>query len=1101
MRKVLCSLAGLLCTVTLISCGGVSTGNTPLTPAEEVAAAKAVLAIGYAAGDSAASVTQNLTLPTTGADGTTVSWSSNDPAVVTAAGVVTPLTTQDATVTLTATISAGTASDTKAFPITVKAKMTDAQAVAAAKAALAIAYASGDSASSVTQNLTLPATGIDGSTNAWASSNAAVVTNAGVVSRPVTGDAGVTITATITVGSANDTKAFPITVKAQMTDAQAVAAAKAALAIGYASGDSASSVTQTLTLPATGIDGSTNAWVSSNAAVVTNAGVVTQPLTQDASVTMTATITVGSASDTKSFPITVKAQMTYAQAVAAAKAALAIGYASGDSSSSVTQNLILPATGIDTSTITWASSNPAVVSNAGAVTQPLTQDASVTMTATITVGSASDTKSFPIIVKAQMTDAQAVAAAKAALAIGYQPGDGPSSVTQNLTLPVTGLDACTVSWSSSDPSIGTDGTVTRPITGDLPVTLTATISSNSASDTKVFIVTVKAQMTDAEAVAAAKAALTIGYATGDSASGVTQNVTLPVTGSSGCTINWASSNDSIISTSGVVQQPAVGNAQVTLTATISSHDVSDTASFTVTVLGQMSDVDAVAAAKAALNIVYAQGDSAASVTQNVTLSSSGIDACTITWATDTPAVISTSGVVTQPQSNPVVVTLTATITSHSASDTKAFALTVQPVMSDQAAVEADKAALVIGYGPGDSASHVTGNIFLPTSGTNGSTITWASSNPSIISISGGVTVPTDTDASVTMTATLTRGSASDTATFPLTVKATLLTSWVNAAAISPGNGAIEVDPGIVVRIPFQVALDPNTVNNTTFQIVQTSNSQSVPIFVTYDSPSKTVSLTPQSPLAQSTEFTTLVATSLKDSSENSLPSAMEFDFTTLSYADILAQWKFNGDGSDSSGNGNTLTNITGTFDTNVVHEGSASLYLNGTGQDATSNVSLGTQLTVAVWVNVDNPIQPNINTLMANAGSGEASNGFKLCINRWATSDEAVVIEVGDGNTGGKWLTTPGLIQPGSWYHLAFVIDQPNQSLRIYYNGAQATLSFASDEGYTLQQFDYNFNTAGPFTIGAFPGNYYGFKGHLDDMRVYNRVLSDAEIAKIAQEN
>ena len=81
------------------------------------------------------------------------------------------------------------------------------------------------------------------------------------------------------------------------------------------------------------------------------------------------------------------------------------------------------------------------------------------------------------------------------------------------------------------------------------------------------------------------------------------------------------------------------------------------------------------------------------------------------------------------------------------------------------------------------------------------------------------------------------------------------------------------------------------------------------------------------------------------------------------------------------------------------------------------------------------------------------------------------------------------------------MIDQPNQSLRIYYNGAQATLSFASDEGYTRQQFDYNFNTAGPFTIGAFPGDYYGFKGHLDDMRVYNRVLSDAEIAKIAQEN
>ena len=88
------------------------------------------------------------------------------------------------------------------------------------------------------------------------------------MTRPVTGDASVTLTATITVGSASDTKAFPITVKAQIIDAQAVAAAKAALAIGYASGDSASSVTQNLTLPATGIDNSTNSWVSSNTAVV-----------------------------------------------------------------------------------------------------------------------------------------------------------------------------------------------------------------------------------------------------------------------------------------------------------------------------------------------------------------------------------------------------------------------------------------------------------------------------------------------------------------------------------------------------------------------------------------------------------------------------------------------------------------------------------------------------------------------------------------------------------------------------------------------------------------------------------------------------------------
>jgi Concanavalin A-like lectin/glucanases superfamily/Bacterial Ig-like domain len=1075
------------------------TVKASVTDVQAVAAEKAALGIGYASGDSASSVTQNVTLASSGMDGTSVTWISSNPSVSNT-GVVTRPLTGNTEVTLTATIARGSASDTKAFLLVVIPQLTDAQAVAAAKAALTIGYASGDSASSVTQNLTLTTTGIDNTQVSWSSNNAAVVSTAGVVTRPATGDASVTLTATISLRSNSDTQTFPITVKATMTDAQAVAAAKAALAIGYASGDSASSVTHNLTLPTTGIDSSTITWASSDLDFISNSGVVWQPLTQDANVTLTATITVGSASDTEGFPVTVKAQMTDAQAVAAAKAALAIGYASGDFASSVTQNLTLPSTGIDTSTITWASSNAAVVGNDGTVTQPLTQDANVTLTATITVGSASDTKAFPITVKAQMTDAQAVAAAKAALAIGYQPGDGPDTVTRNLTLTTSGLDNCTVSWASSDPSIAPDGTVTQPVTGDLPVTLTATITSNAVSDTKDFIVTVKAQMSDEDAVAAAKAALAITYAQGDAPTSVTQNVSLPLSGSDNCTISWSSDTPAVISNTGVVGQPSVGNVQVTLTATITSHAYSDTASFTLTVLGQVSDQDAVAAAKAALNIIYASGDSASSVTQNVTLPASGADATTVTWASDTPSVIGIDGTVTQPQSDPVVVTLTATITSHSYSDTDPFLLTVQPALSDAARVAADKAALTIGFGPGDRASIVTGNISLPTSGTNGSTITWSSSDTSVISNSGGVTVPTDTDADVTMTATLTYNSASDTDEFPLTVRATLSSSWVDATQISPGNGAIEVDPGIVVRIPFQRALDVTTVTTDNFQIIQTNNSQNIPINVTYDGDSQTVSLQPQSPLSQDTEYSVAIAAGLKDASEKHPPNDMSFDFTTLTYADILAQWKFNGDGTDASSNGNALNNITGIFDTDVVHEGSASLYLNGAGQNGTSNIDLGTQLTVAVWVNVDNPIQFSINTIMSNVDTQEESNGFKLCINHWMTSDESVVIEVGDGNTGGKWITQTGLIIPGSWYHLAFVIDQPNQSLRVYYNGAPAPLSFTSDEGFTLQQFDYNFNTSGPFTIGSFPSGAYGFKGHLDDMRVYNRVLSDAEIAKIAQE-
>ena len=173
--------------------------------------------------------------------------------------------------------------------------------------------------------------------------------------------------------------------------------------------------------------------------MISNTGVVSRPLTGDATVTLTATITMSPASDTKTFPVTVKAQMTDADAAAAAKAALTISYASGDSATSVTRNVTLPATGLDNSTIGWASTNAAVITNAGVVSQPPTGNTEVTLTATIIVGSASNTKQFLLVVKPQMTDAQAVAAAKAALTIGYNPGDADTTVTQNLTLPTSGL--------------------------------------------------------------------------------------------------------------------------------------------------------------------------------------------------------------------------------------------------------------------------------------------------------------------------------------------------------------------------------------------------------------------------------------------------------------------------------------------------------------------------------------------------------------------------------------------------------------------------------------------------------------------------------------
>lgn len=92
-----------------------------------------------------------------------------------------------------------------------------------------------------------------------------------------------------------------------------------------------------------------------------------------------------------------------------------------------------------------------------------------------------------------------------------------------------------------------------------------------------------------------------------------------------------------------------------------------------------------------------------------------------------------------------------------------------PTMDEQKYAAA-AASLVIGYRLGDNAGHVTGDLSLPTSleGESGLTVSWASSNSSVVASDGAVTRPaSDTD--VTLTATLSDGTVSENYDFPLTV--------------------------------------------------------------------------------------------------------------------------------------------------------------------------------------------------------------------------------------------------------------------------------------------------------------------------------------------
>ncbi|MGL1166901.1 immunoglobulin-like domain-containing protein, partial [Vibrio parahaemolyticus] len=90
------------------------------------------------------------------------------------------------------------------------------------------------------------------------------------------------------------------------------------------------------------------------------------------------------------------------------------------------------------------------------------------------------------------------------------------------------------------------GTVTRPAAGqpDAKVTLTATFTRGSATETAAFAATVPAVPDDAGAAQKALDGITVVNA--DDARG---NLTLPTT-ASGLPVTWTSSNPAVVSTTG-----------------------------------------------------------------------------------------------------------------------------------------------------------------------------------------------------------------------------------------------------------------------------------------------------------------------------------------------------------------------------------------------------------------------------------------------------------------------------------------------------------------------------------------------------------------------
>lgn len=376
--------------------------------------------------------------------------------------------------------------------------LTEQQLTEQDAAKIEITYADGNNINAVTDNISLPDSGDNGSDITWTSNNSGYLDANGAVTRPTfgTGNQTVTLTATLVNGSSTVTKDFIFTIlEIPPTDEQAVAQAKSNLNITYQETDSESAVTSDVELAETGLNNTNINWFSDKPEIINADGTVHPPSygSGNVVVTLIATITKGEASTTKNFQLTViEIPNTDVQAVAYTLANLKIGYQGTDNESSVTLSVALPTAGSYNTSIEWSTNEPDYISTNGIVTQPtyLTGDQNVILTATVRLNDASDSKQFNLkVIKKAITDAEAVQQDCDALKIGFAGTDNESSVSRNLTLPLSGSNSTNISWTTSNSAyISSEGNVTQPAysAGNQNVTLTATIRKNSESRTKEF---------------------------------------------------------------------------------------------------------------------------------------------------------------------------------------------------------------------------------------------------------------------------------------------------------------------------------------------------------------------------------------------------------------------------------------------------------------------------------------------------------------------------------------------------------------------------------------------------------------------------------------
>lgn len=313
------------------------------------------------------------------------------------------------------------------------------------------------------------------------------------------------------------------------------------------------------------------------------------------------------------------------------------------------------------------------------------------------------------------------------IAINFSNGETKDAVKSDFELP-TSIQDFDILWTSDSAFAVIDQStvkITRQ-TEDFNVILTATVTVNGKTLQRTFDFTVLKTNVDFNLL----------FNAIQLPSEVTTSISLPIS-IDGHNIVWKSSNEAILSSTGVVNLPDI-NRIIFLTATLTVDGITQSKTYTITVIAPyVFDYEA----------FETHLDLPETTEVDLVLKSSYLGN-PVTWQTSAPSIISNTGLVTR-QADDVVVTLTASVTI----DSHVYEVSIDVTVIQLEEVTPDYVAILNQI---VLPSQTVANLTLPTE-IDGVQIEWTSNNNAITS--AGVVTRKNTDVTVTLTAIISENNA------------------------------------------------------------------------------------------------------------------------------------------------------------------------------------------------------------------------------------------------------------------------------------------------------------------------------------------------------